>query len=848
MITHRAAIIGFSRRTRFKGLIDPELAIIAGAALLLLLLLTLFFRGGRPWRIPLATIGLLALFTGQRTASPDWWQCPLALAAGGALLFALSSLKQPLVDFFSVGGKRTAIVLLITISLLGGGLRFFQLDRYPITEVTDETLNTMLVLEFYSGRPFEATVQAKEFLFFYLGAQWMKITAPTILSLRYLAAIFGTLTIPLIGLLGWQMFGPAVGVISSLALAISPWHTVSCRIAERQSMAIFFLVLCYVLWWRGIRRSSFGWMTLAGLALGIGFHSWATFKVAPIGVSLMSLHALITLPGRRWRTIIVSLLAVALALAAITSPLLFTDNPQRQFKFMFIGEIGPSKQALDVARIQNNSAKVAFTFAGQGVSDAFFQQTYGSVEAYTAVLAVAALSVCFFRFRRWPEFFLIILFVLHGLPGVLSDVPYQRRLQGLLVPVSLLVGYGLVQIVSAVNSNHRVKPPLLILCAGILGWSGVGMVGMTLQSFRGEFGPVETAIKNVWNDRTVVVNLREVSRYWLDVNSFAATGQRYSFVWSPLPEFLPLIVRDDRDVSVFIRGKDTKNIIPTFRLIYPQMDLNQLLDANQQTAGWEIRIPQWSLVQGRWGMARPPDWNPGSDILFQGSRYLPLDLRPFANKWRDGKMWNLNLDAVFYGNQANYRVDDLGSGLVPIQGIPFFFIPNAAVVLHSVFSQAPERTVKEFTIDLPQPWRVDKVHILGLTSPWSLPDPVPAAQLTVIREDGSQEMFELYSHAYRFEARTMRKTPVEVTLAFQHRDTYMDMAAYDIPPGPPVVSIHVVDVNIQESLLIQGITCQGWPAPDAQPSTALAAPNFDPLASVTGLLPTTMTEAIPDSQ
>ncbi len=94
------------------------------------------------------------------------------------------------------------------------------------------------------------------------------------------AAVFGTLSIVLVFLLGRGLYRPWVGALAAAFLAVSPYHVWYSRSGFAEADTVFFLLLTLWLYLLGHKRSS-SWLAAAsGLAAGIGFvvhHRFALF-------------------------------------------------------------------------------------------------------------------------------------------------------------------------------------------------------------------------------------------------------------------------------------------------------------------------------------------------------------------------------------------------------------------------------------------------------------------------------------------------------------------------------------------------------------------------------------------
>jgi mannosyltransferase len=129
-------------------------------------------------------------------------------------------------------GRRVATPLfLIAITLLGGGLRLYAIGQKGLW--LDETFSVWLgwhrLPEMWG---WIARIDQHPPLYYTLLNLWMRM-GDDASTVRLLSAVAGTLTIPVIHLLGQRLAGPAVGLLAALLLAVSPFHV---RFAQEARM------------------------------------------------------------------------------------------------------------------------------------------------------------------------------------------------------------------------------------------------------------------------------------------------------------------------------------------------------------------------------------------------------------------------------------------------------------------------------------------------------------------------------------------------------------------------------------------------------------------------------------
>ncbi|MCX6726707.1 MAG: glycosyltransferase family 39 protein [Candidatus Shapirobacteria bacterium] len=157
--------------------------------------------------------------------------------------------------------------LLIFILIIGGCCRFYKLGSAPKGLYSDEAAigyNAYSVLltgkdEFGYKLPLLfrsfATFQAP--IYTYITVPFVKFLGLSVFSTRLPSAIFGFLTIImfffLIRSISPKEIRNEIALISTLVLAISPWHIIFSRTAYETNVALFFLVFGLLLFFKSLK-------------------------------------------------------------------------------------------------------------------------------------------------------------------------------------------------------------------------------------------------------------------------------------------------------------------------------------------------------------------------------------------------------------------------------------------------------------------------------------------------------------------------------------------------------------------------------------------------------------------
>jgi len=235
--------------------------------------------------------------------------------------------------------------LLAAILLIGAWFRFWLLTEIPADMGWDLPYNYYDTLTILGGqRPvfFPANL-GREGLFFYCLALCARVVGLSQWSLQLTSAILGTATILVLYGLGREAFSRRVGLAAAFLLAVSRWHIILSRSGFRVILMPLFTTLVLYTLIRALRRQRFLDFAWAGLALGLGFHTYKSFVFVPLAIALGSVAYVL---AKGWTAVrpllsrvllmgVVTLVAVApLARFALEHPELYFAREARQLEVM----------------------------------------------------------------------------------------------------------------------------------------------------------------------------------------------------------------------------------------------------------------------------------------------------------------------------------------------------------------------------------------------------------------------------------------------------------------------------------------------------------------------------------
>jgi len=583
-------------------------------------------------RYLLGALAIALMFAGQLgLLVPPVWRPIAALAAGAALAaYGLRCCERQEARLELSNGF--TLVMLGGVLVLSSYLRFVQLNDYGSGYVNDEAHNTAIALDWLTGKPFDG-LNGQEFLFNYLGGQWMKLFGPTTVALRGQAALYGTATVVCLFFFARQWFGNTTALFATFFLAVSPWHIAASRTAERLSQAILFVALAYALGSWAFRRLSWSAFALAGLVTGIGMHTWFTFKVIPAVFAAWTSYALFT-KRQDWRRLLLSVLLGTAAMAIGAFGLyFFLRQDFRSFCYYTIaGELRPGHAAADSGQYWTNLKLILTSLATNITNDNFYLSLPSPTTPLVLSLATAGLAAVLAS-RGTPRFLLPLMLAAHAAPAVFSSFPFQRRLQGLMIPLFLLAAVALsAWIRTAVLSRRQLTLEFVILLAA-LGAADIPRALHSIASRGSEIQPFHLRIREMAPSHAIFYGNSPLPNQWIESNSYEFHRTRWSFWWGDLKKSLPLLIDDRRDAALYFPAEQAPAVLSRLTRLYPHCRITTYRETNGVDYTVEALVPRTDLAAARTAWLDGADWQPGLPVGYHGARFLPLDVQAVAQPW-----------------------------------------------------------------------------------------------------------------------------------------------------------------------------------------------------------------------
>ena len=380
--------------------------------------------------------------------------------------------------------------LVTAVTLVGFGLRYWRL-----TEIPSHVDNDVAVMGTYSLDMLR-TGQANWFgmagsqhsLFSHQLLAWsMRLFGQNHYGLVMISVITGTLTIPVVYLLGREMFSWKVGLIAMALLATSYTHIHFSRILFTPK-STFFVTLMFYFLFRGLRTLQQLWFALAGIALGLALSVYYSGRIGPVivlalwGWALLWERRTLSANFRNWIIFALgALLSFGPMLAYMVRNLsgyVGRGNVVTVFDPVVMAHLMDKYQVGTMGQLLLEQLKRAFlTFYLYGDESPHFAYLGPMVSPLASTLLAFGLGICLVRLRNLRYFVLVAWVVLTLLLGgvLTSDPPFWPHLAIVLPAVALIAALAAERVVEelAPTPTHLGYWALWLLLAASLIFTGV---------------------------------------------------------------------------------------------------------------------------------------------------------------------------------------------------------------------------------------------------------------------------------------------------------------------------------------------------------------------------------------
>lgn len=394
--------------------------------------------------------------------------------------------------------KRYTFVALILIIILGAILRFYQLGEAPAGLYIDEAgqgYSAYSILqtgkdEFGMQWPivFRSFTDFKTPIYTYLIAPFIPFFGLNSFTVRFPSAIFVVITLPLLFLLIKELSkNQTLALISTLLLAISPWHILFSRTDYECNVALFVYLLGLYLFYLGLKIPQLVSISLVFLAISaIAYQSERL--IVPLTVIVLFLKYKAQLLSQKYRSQIFFGVIVGMIVVLPTLTIAFTPgflarasglnifSTNRQLPAGTIEDYhGPLSGIVNSSWFLSTKEFSALYLSYFSPRFMFNLGDYGPRSSYPGVATffiwqspfyLIGLFILFKRRFLYPElkFLVILLLLLSPIPAAITRDPYSSiRSLPLVVPQLIIISLGISELFKVFNRKSK------ILIANLLG-------------------------------------------------------------------------------------------------------------------------------------------------------------------------------------------------------------------------------------------------------------------------------------------------------------------------------------------------------------------------------------------
>lgn len=340
-------------------------------------------------------------------------------------------------------------LILIAIVLVGGWFRLYRLHEIPADLGPDLVYHYYNTVDILQGQ-YRVNFLERGSLLFYLTALCARLIGMSPFTLFFTSALIGTGTIVAMYALGAELFGPQIGLLAALLLAINRWHLTLSRSAYPAVQIPVAVILVLYTLARALRRRQSIDFACCGLQVGLGFYTWTPYKAMPLFVILsLALYGLAR--GRaRLRSLLPGLLLLFAVAVVVAAPMLryAVENPHEYFVREEVA-LRLKRERAD----QDPGLPTYFwrTLLGLNyMGDATSRWNYPLARHMGFVsgpLMVLGLAYALWRWRNGYNFMLLSAWFVFLLPAALGMLPHELantpRMSGMLGPAVLLAALPL---------------------------------------------------------------------------------------------------------------------------------------------------------------------------------------------------------------------------------------------------------------------------------------------------------------------------------------------------------------------------------------------------------------------
>jgi 4-amino-4-deoxy-L-arabinose transferase-like glycosyltransferase len=365
---------------------------------------------------------------------------------------------------------------LAAVTVLGAVLRVVALRSAPPALHFDEAVYGLMARQIGPGfwPVFFPAYTGREPLYMYVMAGVFHLLGSTDVTLRLTSAMIGIATIPLLYLLGRELYSRRIGLLAAAVMAGNYWHLSLSRNGYPNILIPPVECLAMILLWRGYRDRRPLLMATGGLFVGLALYTYLAARLFPVTLALFFAYVLLVDGRRLWSRAGGLALALVAALAVFAPlGLYFARHPhdfyERASQVLVFESAGGWLVWLRIMGT-NLLRNLAGLFL-KGDPRPIFNLPGKPV--FTAVMAaffLLGLAVTLRRLKR-PEYGLLPIWVLGMcLPAILTEdvMPQSQRMSGIVPAIFLLAALGLDRARAWLSGRPRLSARFASCVLGVI--------------------------------------------------------------------------------------------------------------------------------------------------------------------------------------------------------------------------------------------------------------------------------------------------------------------------------------------------------------------------------------------
>jgi hypothetical protein len=392
---------------------------------------------------------------------------------------------------------RPDLIAIVLLLIVAGFFRFYRLNEIPIGLWRDEAANGLEALRVLDGH-LSIFYGTREPLFIYLVALSIAFLGRTPVAVRAVAALAGTVTVPVAYLLVKEIFerterqARLIALLTGLWLATSYWYINFSRLGFRGVLLPLFASLSFCLLWRGWNRlpsrKALVRFALSGCCFALAFYTYTPSRFLPLLLLPFLVQAVkrrrssaraqdgVPDPTARRTLPIAAFGAFAICFVVVFAPLgaHFVADPGSFLVRSGVSVFGALDEKPLASLLAENTLRQLGMFGFLADPNTRHNPAgRPAFELFTLACALVGLAVCLRRWRGLSYSFCLLWFFTMLLPAILTypELPHSLRAIGTLPVAYIFPALGVEAACSVLKGrawSSKARVLLSILVAGCL--------------------------------------------------------------------------------------------------------------------------------------------------------------------------------------------------------------------------------------------------------------------------------------------------------------------------------------------------------------------------------------------